>query len=273
MKINLFFAGAVFWGGMSLTASAGQFTADEVAGRTQREDLLKSGKIVRAEDIGEGVTRPKRLLLRKGNEEAWAVWKRPGGTDAGTFDKWECEIAAYRMDKLLGLGLVPPTVERRYKMYPGSLQLWADLPVSEKRMAEEKIAVPPEKQDGHRKIRAVQRAFDSLIGNSDRSLQNLRYTADWRMILIDHSRAFRDSYPYANRLLYGKNGIRTNDDFWPLPRALVEKMRALTYEKIRQALEGYLTSSEIDAVLVRRNLLLREIDELVREKGEGAVLY
>jgi hypothetical protein len=273
MKPRTIFSFMIFLVLSFVLQSAAQFTPEEIAKRPFWEDLLKTGKIISSEDIGEGVTKPKKLLLKKGDAETSAVWKRPGGTDSGMFDKWECEIAAYRMDKLLGLGLVPPTVERKYKMYSGSLQLWTDLPLSEKKMANENISVPADKLENYQKMRAIQRAFDSLIGNSDRTLQNLRYSQDWRLILIDHSRAFWDVYPYANRLLYGKNGIRNKEEFWPLPRAFVEKVRVLNYEMIRKAVEEYLTSSAINAVLVRQKLLLKEIDELIKEKGENAVLY
>lgn len=257
----------------SAAAAAGQIPPEELARRAFWEDFLRTAKIVGAEAIGEGVTKPKKLRLRKGDVEAAAVWKRPAGADAGLFDKWECEIAAYRLDKLLGLGFVPPTVERRYRMYAGSLQLWSDLPKNESDVAREKDAFSPERLDRYLKVRAIQRAFDSLIGNSDRSLQNLRYTGDGRVILIDHSRAFRHTPPYGTRLLYGKNGSRTKDEFWPLPRTFVEKVRSLTFGQIRSAVEDYLTSAEIDAVLARQKLLLAELNGLIKEKGSAAVLY
>lgn len=252
---------------------AAQFKEDELAQRARWEEFLRKAKIIKSEAIGEGVTKPMKLLLRKGDTEAYAVWKRPGGTDAGFADKWECEIAAYRLDKLLGVNMVPPTVERSYRFYAGSLQLWVELEVSEKKMMEAKISVPEDKLESYEKMRALQRAFDCLIANSDRSLQNLRYTPDWRMILIDHSRSFRAGHPYLDRLLYGKNGLRTAQNFIPLPRRFVEKVKLLHHDSIRNAVEFYLTSSEIAAILGRKKLLLREIDELITEKGEGAVLY
>jgi hypothetical protein len=53
----------------------------------------------------------------------------------------------------------------------------------------------------------------------------------------------------------------------------VEKVRALNYERIRNAVEYYLISSEIRAILTRTDLLLKEIDETIKEKGEGEALY
>jgi hypothetical protein len=268
---SVFFALVIL--SLSSVLAAAQFTPEEISRRPVWENFLNTAKIVKAEDIGEGVTKPKKFLLSKDGLEAAAVWKRPAALGAEFNDRWECEIAAYRLDKLLDLQMVPPTVERRYRLNAGSLQLWADVPLSEKNMSEQKISVPEDRRDHYAKMRALQRAFDSLIANSDRSLENLRYTADWRMILIDHSRAFRDSYPFVDRLIYGKNGLRTAQDFFPLPRQFVERMRAISYDAIRSAVEHYLTSSQIKAILVRRDLLLKEIDELIAEKGEAAVLY
>jgi hypothetical protein len=249
-----------------------QLTPEEVAQRPMWEVFLKTAKIVKGESVGEGVTKPRRLLLKKGTTEAYAAWKRPIGIGAGTDDKWECEIAAYRMDKLLGLNMVPPTVERSYRLDEGSLQFWMTIPISELSRKKDDIPVPADKLENYEKMRSLQRAFDSLIGNSDRSLQNLRYTEDWRMILIDHSRAFRDYHPYVKTLIYGKKGIKAQE-FGRLPRGFVEKVRSLNFDQIRRAVEYYLTESEIKAVLFRKGLLLKEIDEMIKEKSEEAVLY
>lgn len=250
-----------------------QFTPGELAERAKWEEFLKTAEIIKSEDISEGITKPKRLLLRKGDAERHAIWKCPGGTDAGAFDKWQAEIAAYRMDKLLGLNMVPPTAERKYRGRSGSIQLWVELETSELERARESIPIPSDKVDHCQKMIDLERAFDSLIANIDRSLQNIRYTKDWRLILIDHSRSFRSSRIYTGQLIYGKNGIRKKMLFLTLPRAFVEKVRSLTYGDIRNAVGPYLTSEEIEAVLIRRKLLLKEVDEMIRESGEDKVLY
>jgi hypothetical protein len=260
----------------SLASSAlvyAQFTPEELAERPQWEHFLKKAKIVKGETVGEGVTKAKKLLLRREGVEAYGIWKRPTSLGAELYDKWQCEIAAYRLDKLLGLGMVPPTVQRRYRLDNGSLQLWVSIPMSEQRKVNENIAVPEDRRDHYEKVRALQRAFDSLIANSDRTFQNLRYTEDWRLILIDHSRAFRDFPPFLETLMYGKDGIRPTPGFGPLPRDFVEKVKGLNYGLIRTAVEEFLTSSEIKAILARRDLLLKKIDESIREQGEDKVLY
>jgi len=256
-----------------VSAAAAQLTDEEAARRQSWEKFLERAKVVQAEDIGEGVTRPKKLHLSRDGVEAFAVWKRPVGIGAGRLDKWEHEIAAYRLDRLLGLNMVPATVERSRRGYAGSLQLWMDLPRTELKLAKEKAEVPPEKREAYDRAKSLQRAFDSLIANADRTLQNLRSTEDWRLILIDHSQSFRDMAPYAGTLIYDCRDDSSRPAISRLPRAFVEKMRALTYDKIRAAVENYLTSSEITEVLVRRDLLLKEIETLVKDKGESRVLY
>jgi len=258
---------------LPFTAALAQFTDDEVGRRPFWEKFLTEAKMVRAETLTEGVTKPKKLWLKKGDLEACAVWKRPAEAGAEHFDSWEHEVAAYRLDKLLGLNMVPPTIERSYHGYAGSLQLWVELAYNGLQIQKDGIGIPASTQEAYEKARSLQRAFDSLIANADRTLQNLRYTGDWRMILIDHSQTFRDTPPYVGRLLFGRSGDSSLQAFNRLPRAFLAKVRALTHEKIRAVVEDYLTSSEIDAVLNRRDLLLHEVEALVKEIGEGRVLY
>lgn len=253
--------------------SFAQFTPEELAQRAKWEELLIKGKVVKKQDLGQGVTRPKRLFLKKDDFEGSGVWKLPTSTDAGLFDKWECEVAAYRLDKLLELGMVPPTVERRWRGRKGSFQWFCNLPMSEQKRRRENIPYPEDKKEKIEKMIYLARAFDSLIANTDRSLQNIRFTPDWRLILIDHSRAFRSSRSYREQLMYGKYGKRKPLDFPLLPKKFVENVRGLTYSRIRAAVGEYLTSDEIEAIIDRKALLLKEIEEMIQERGEENVLY
>jgi hypothetical protein len=42
-----------------------QFTPEEIAQRQEIEEFLLTAEIVRAKDIGEGITKPKRLYLKR----------------------------------------------------------------------------------------------------------------------------------------------------------------------------------------------------------------
>ena len=70
-----------------------------------------------------------------------------------------------------------------------------------------------------------------------------------------------------------KNGLFGNKPFRQLPRALFENISALTFEKIKQATDPYLTNMEIEGIMNRKKLILAEIDEMIKEKGEDLVLY
>jgi hypothetical protein len=255
----------------------GQFTPDEIAQRPEIEEFLKTAEIVRFEDIPEGVTKPIRLFLKQGDVEGSGAWKNPRGMQKGHLEGWQYEIAAYEMDKLLELYLVPPTVEREFKGKKGSLQFWVQVQFSELTVFEQKIGIPRSKFNNKENMKYLTRAFDSLIGNDDRTQQNILYTKDWRTILIDHSRAFRSSKKYTKKLMYGAKGLKKAGGrpqlFRRLPRAFVEKVKALNYDDIKNAVGSYLKEKEIRAILIRKELLLKEIEEMVKEQGEDKVLY
>jgi len=259
-------------------AAWGQFLPEEIAQRPALEEFLRTAEIVRFEEIGEGVTKPYRLYLKKDGVELKAAWKNPKGMQLGFLEGWQYEIAAYRLDKLLGLNMIPPAVERDFQGKPGALVLWADNKYSLLKVMEDGIRIPDEARDRTDKMKWLTRAWDSLIANEDRTQQNVLYTEDWRTIIFDHSRAFRSGGEFSKRLMYGRDGIMKGATGEPflfrrLPRWFVDGIKALTFENIRAAVGSNLTGKEIKAVLTRRDLLLREISEMIKEQGETAVLY
>lgn len=271
-KISVYLAIVVFVL-VTLSSLDAQFTQEELAQRPQIEELLKNAEIVKSTDIGEGVTRPVRLFLKKGDVECSGCWKNPKGMRKGFLEGWQYEIAAYEMDKLLGLNMIPPTVERKFEGKKGSLQYWVTSEMSALEQLEKGISIPNEKLESWSKQKYLARAFDCLIANEDRTQQNVRYTKDWRTILIDHSRSFRSSKKFRKQLVLGKNGMLAQKLFRRLSRSFVEKVRGLNYEVIKEAVGSYLNKDEIEAILDRKELLLAEIQEMIVEKGEENVLY
>ncbi len=254
---------------------AAQFTEEEVAEREKWEKFLKEAEIIEQEQMRsrEAVTSPWVLKLEKDGIQNQALWKNPEGRMKGFLENWRWEIAAYRLDKYLGLNMVPPTVERRFRGNRGSIQLWIDAEMSLKEKYEKKIKTPSYKVFPWNRALYLQRAFDNLIANEDRHQNQYLIMEDWRMILIDHSRSFRTSKKFTKNLIYDekyKEGARLMKQ---LPRALVEKLRAMTPEVVREVVGEYLTDKEIEATLIRRDLIIQWIDDRISKLGEDAVLY
>ena len=170
-----------------------QFTSEELAERPIWEEFLKTAEITGYSKISDGVTEPTKLTLKKGEIECHGCWKNPQGMQKGFLEGWQYEIAAYELDKLLGLNMIPPTVEREFKGEKGSLQYWVTLKIRALEMIDQGIKVPREKLDRWIKQKYLARAFDCLIANEDRNQGDVGYTDDWRTILMDHSRSFRSS--------------------------------------------------------------------------------
>jgi hypothetical protein len=259
-------------------AASAQFLPEEIAKRPALEDFLRTAEIVSFEELKEGVTKPYKLYLRKDGVELKAAWKNPSGMQLGFLEGWQYEIAAYRLDKLLGLNMIPPAVEREFQGKKGALVLWAENKYSLLKIVENGIRIPDEAMDHTEKMKWLARAWDSLIANEDRTQQNVLYTEDWRMIIFDHSRAFRSEGDFAKRLMFGRNGLKMTAQGAPmlfrhLPRWFIDKLKTLTFENIRAAVGTTLTDKEIKAVLARRDILLQEVAQMVKEQGEAAVLY
>jgi len=256
----------------------GQLTAAEQAEYDKWEDFLKTAVTVgRAEQLtgSQAVTEPWVLTLEKDGVQRKALWKNVlGERVAGYKETWKGEIAAYRLSRLLGLHMVPPTVEREFQGDKGSCQIWLDSWHTMETIVKKKLQPPGIKANLFQKCLFLQRAFDNLISNEDRHQRNYLMTEDWRMILIDHSRSFRTTKKFTTRLIYdekykeGPNFIMAQ-----LPRTFVEALKALTAETIRQAVGDYLTDEEIKATLMRRDLIIAWLDKRIAELGEVKVLY
>lgn len=260
----------LLWGG--LLPLHAQFSPDELENRATWETFLVTAESVDQAQMGtrEAVTNPWVLTLQHNGLQKKALWKNPSGRMKGYMENWKWEVAAYRLDKLLGLNMVPPTVERRFGGDLGSCQLWMDDCITLKVKQTKKIKTPSYKVYYWNRALYLQRAFDNLIANNDRHQNQYLVTEDFRMLLIDHSRSFQTSGKFAKKLIYSK---KSKEEMKQLPSAFVEKLRGLDSEALRQAVGDYLTDKEIEAVLIRRDLILKEVDERIAQLGSDKVLY
>ena len=274
-KFVLMFIVLTFVFGFSLQTFA-QFSDEEVAEKEKWEDFLQNAEVVSQEQPfsdREAVTKPWKLTMEKDGVTKNALWKNCEGRMRGFVENWRWEIAAYLLDKHLGLNMVPPTVEKRFQNNRGSCQIWVDSKMSLKDKYEQNIKTPSYKVFPWNRALYLQRAFDNLIANEDRHQNQYLITEDWRMILIDHSRSFRTSGKFAKKLIYDekyKEGPRLMKQ---LPRVFFEKLKGLNPESIKSAVGEYLTDKEIEYILIRRDLIIKWLENQIKTEGEDKVLY
>lgn len=259
----------------SARESWAQFTAEEIAEREKWEEFLATAEIVGQQQMvsREAVTSPWVLTLEKDGVRNRALWKNPEGRMKGFLENWRWEIAAYRLDKYLGLHMVPPTVEKRFRGNRGSCQLWVEDATSLRDIMQKDIKKPSYKIYPFNLALYLQRAFDNLIANEDRHQNQFLITDDWRMILIDHSRTFRTTKKFTTSLIYDekyREGPRLMSE---LPRAFYEKLKSLTPDVMKEIVGEYLTAAEIDAALLRRDLIVQWVENRIKQEGEDKVLY
>jgi hypothetical protein len=223
------------------------------------EDYLKSAEIVSMKETSVGVTHPSHAMLAPGGPVESIAWKalKPGRYE-GYYESYKSEIAAYELDKLLGLSMVPPTVEKRVKGDLGAAVMWVNNAKTFKDLGgvpgQKGIPGPPAAHIAywmHELTRA--KMFDNLIGNIDPNLGNWLVDSEWNIVLIDHSRAFTDTKQLYHQLQYFDKGL------W-------EKMKALDEATLTTTLGEWVGKGEIKAILERRD----KMGQVIAKLGDGA---
>ena len=70
-----------------------------------------------------------------------------------------------------------------------------------------------------------------------------------------------------------ENQLQEPEGLLRFSRSLLDGIRRLDEDMLKERLEDYLTIYQIRAILVRRDLILERAAELVAERGEDRVLY
>jgi hypothetical protein len=258
--------------GVALTLSLGPQPAGvPPLTQDQIEAFMRSAKVVATRDTSKGVTRPLRLTLSDGTlrhdavfqaiDERKALMQSPNGVSEVNFvDSWRYNVAAYRMAGLLGLAeMMPVTIEYRFRGKTGSLAWWMESLMDEGERLKQKVEPPDRAAWNDDMFR--QRVFMELVHDTDRNLTNVLVSPQWRVIMIDFSRAFRlwDTVRAA--------------ELQRIDRRLFERLEALSRIDVAGATEPHLTKGEIDAVMRRRDIIVTHYRERVKQLGEARVLY
>jgi hypothetical protein len=242
--------------------------------RAQIEDFLEHAPVIRHASLSRGTTKPSRLTLSDGALTHDAVFQgidelvqrqefAGGRIELNFRDSYHFNIAAYRLAALLGIGdMVPVTVERTWNGRKGSLSWWIDWKWDELMRRKQGIDPPPELAQAYSNQVHVARVFGQLVYDTDRNQTNTLISADWKLYMVDFSRAFRsyDMLPHEESIL------RCSAD-------MVAKMKALTRESVSEATAGHLEPSLVTGLLVRRDKIVARLEALAKERGEKAVLF
>jgi hypothetical protein len=264
------FVSVLIAGALSLLATT-PVAGDTPRTREEIEAFMRAAKVTAVRDSSKGVTRPLRLTLSDGTFSHDASFqgideRKPfmqgadGRAEVNFVDSWRYNLAAYRLADLLGLaGMMPYTIEYRYRNRPGSLTWWMDSLMDEGERLKKKMQPPDPNLWNEDMLRM--RVFMELVQDSDRNLGNVLVSPEWRVIMIDFTRAFR---------VWPK--IRANE-LPRIDRALLAKLEALTEESVTAAARDYLPKGEIEALMKRRDLILEHFRARVKQLGEARVLY
>jgi hypothetical protein len=231
------------------------------AGHTDEiESYLRSADVLKMEDVSVGVTHPRRAQLAAGGPVAEMAWKalKPGRYQ-GYWESYKSEIAAYEMDKVLDLGMVPPTVEKQVKGEVGAAIMWISPAKSFKELGgvpgQNGIKGPPPRLiPGWIKQLTRAKMFDNLIGNIDPNQGNWLVDPAWNIILLDHSRAFTATKDLYHQLTY------VDGPLW-------DKMQALDEPTLTASLGSWLDKGQIAAILQRRAKMAQVIDKMLKTDG------
>jgi hypothetical protein len=228
--------------------------------------------VARSKTRREGPNKYKKVVLD--NDGIWAnsifrwenVVKRPDITGSSTLasrhfrDSYESEVAAYKINEILGLYNIPPTVYREVEGRAGSVQLWMEKTTKE--VDRRKKGTPPPDATSWNRQSHDMRVFDNLINNIDRNQSNILIDKDWNLWYVDHTRSF------------------AMDETLPAPekvsrcsRSLYNALKEMDEGLVRETLSSLLRGAEVDAFFVRRKELIKILEDRVAEVGESNVFY
>lgn len=237
------------------------------------ETFLLKARIVSKRSVSTGVTGTMRATLSDGSlthdaqiqtvDISKTVFEAGRATEVGFRDSYAFNIAGYRLARLLGMDNVPISVHRTVDGKRSAVTWWIDDVMMDER---ERLAKKVEAPDPQRVARQLllMRVFDELIQNRDRNQGNILWTKDWRLWLIDHTRAFRTS----------KDLLRP-EQLTRVEAGWLARVRGLTRQTLEESFlhDGTLSRDQVEALLARRDRIVQHFEKRAATIGERAVYF
>ncbi len=236
----------------------------------EKESFLLTAQLTKLKGIKTGTTGTRRATLSNGQlthdahvqtiDEQKNRFTTASGTEHNFRDSYKFNIAAYRLDRLVGLNMAPVSVERKIQGERGALTWWVDdVQMMELERHNKKIA-PPNRANWNDQMCNV-RLFNELVYNNDPNLGNFLITNDWRLWMVDFSRGFRRS-----------KKLRSPENLTRIDGRVYDGLRALDRGALDRELSSLLLKTEIEGILARRDHILAVFDRHIAKRGESLVI-
>ena len=222
------------------------------------ERFLKDADIVSTKSTKKGVTDSLRATLSDGKltheahiqniDESKREFRTNQGVEFDFRDSWMFNIAAYKIDRLIGLNMVPVSISRSHRSTPAAFTWWIDdVLMDEGDKVKNNVEAPD--RNYYLRQRAMMSLFDELISNTDRNQGNIIYTKDWRLWLIDHTRAFRKN-----------SALKVPSHITRCDRQVFEALKALDRDKLKAEVGRQLDDGQIKSLLARRDAIVKKLE-------------
>jgi hypothetical protein len=253
--------------------TAARPVATAALGDAEVEAFLLEGRVVKTRSAGGGgTTGARRATLQYGEarhdaliqsiDEEKPFMDLGRGREIDFRDSYRNNAAAYKLDRLLGLSMVPVTVVRRYDGKKAGFTWWIDDVLMDERDRIRKKLDAPDIPAWNRQMWVV-RLFDQLIYNTDRNLGNLLIDKSWRLWMIDHTRAFKIFEEPKSPDNLSKR----------CARGLLEALRRLDGDQVAAAMRDLLSPVQVKGLMARRDWIVAYYDKRIADLGEAEVLY
>ncbi len=226
----------------------------------EMEKFLKKAEVKRISKLEVGGLTPNIVELERGGLRIRAIFgtvdeKLPKGKKEHEvrLQKYKHEVAAYKIDRMLGLNMVPPCVIRKIGKEQGVVEEWIESAVDLGWIDERNLRDQVLEDLSEEVAKAM--IFSALIDVEQRLDMAIMFLLqEGRIMLTQNTRSFSNFPEIQERFLTEEPFISYMKG--PINPALEVALRTLEQKKLKSSLKKLLSDGQIDALLQRRDQIL-----------------